>query len=393
MDMVKILKYFTVLLLTTVHLSLFSQTQGVLGKRFTDNWSVGIGAGPNIFFGDLKVFQFWPATSNMNEVKFGGTFTLTKQLSHVFALRGQFLYSELSGTKRIYSDGTPCNQYFDGNILEGNLNTTINFSNLFSSRYKPKRIFFIYGTVGLGTSSWYSKVKELGTGNLIRVSDPAGKWTTKLMAMAGVGAYVNVIDKVNIGLEWTLHGVNSDRVDVTAGGFKYDAYSMLSLNITYNFNKHRPGKEPDTNANKIYVPVYINVPVKETKPVDSVPPKIEPPADTTMADTLVSENALTDSVGEGEIPVTMRGEGLTYSVQIYAFKNDKYSAQEIKEKYNLSQDVFKDFSGGYYCFSVGFYTDYNEARAVKNQMRKKGFKGAFVTSYNNGVRVPVHRKK
>lgn len=386
------MKYFLLTLFIAFSIPSFSQTQGVLGKRFFDNWSVGVGGGPNIFFGDLKVFQFWPATENMNELKFGGTFTLTRQFSHVFAIRGQFLYSEISGTKRLYGDGSPCNEYFDGTILEGNINTTINFSNLFAKHYKPQRKFFIYGTIGIGVSNWNSNVKQLGTGIPLRASDSLSKWTTVAMGLAGLGAYVNLGDKINVGLEWTLHGVNSDKLDVTKGGFKYDAYSMVALNLTYNFNKRKPGKEPDTNQNKIYVPVYVQPQIKETKPVEIQPIIIEPEVDTTEIDSISEAIELSPVLDPENLPSINRPSGLTFGVQILALKNNKYTAQEVRDKYNLEQEVYLDFSDGWYRFSVGSFRGYAEAKGLRAQLRKQGFKGAFITSYNNG-RVKGNGKK
>lgn len=392
--MIRFFKCVTIFTIIVGATSAFSQTQGVLGKRFFDNWSVGVGGGPNIFFGDLKVYQFWPASSNMNEWKFGGTFTITKQLSHVFAIRGQFLYSEISGTKRQYGDGSPCNEYFDGNILEGNINTTINFSNLLAKRYNPKRIFFVYGTIGVGTSSWNSNVKQLYTGTPLRVSDSLAQWTTVTMGMAGVGAYFNLGDKVNLGIEWTLHGVNSDWLDVTKGGFKYDAYSMLSLNVTYNFNKYNPGKEPDTNANKIFVPVYIQQPAKEAKPAETAPTPVSiPKKDTVASDTIQEKMENPADQDSEEIFTDLPETGLTYRVQIFAFRNDKYTATQIQEKYNLDQEVFKEYSDGWYRFTIGSSTSYEEVRTLKNQMRNRGFRGAFIARYNDGIRVPANVKK
>ena len=390
--MIKILKYLTYTLMFSFSLSSFSQTQGVLGKRFFDNWSIGVGGGPNIFFGDLKVHKFWPAGTNMNELKFGGTFTLTRQLSHVFAIRGQFLYSEISGTKRQYKNGNPCNEYFDGNILEGNVNTTINFSNLLSGRYKPTRKFFIYGTIGVGTSSWNSNVKQLYTAIPLRVSDSLANWTTTVMGLVGIGAFVNLGDKVNLGVEWTLHGLNTDHLDATPGGFKYDAYSMLSFNLTYNFNKHNPGKEPDANANKAYVPVIIQPQNQKTKPVESPPETVVPKKDTTAIDTSRGTREFhTEQNSEGSL-AGQQEKGLIFRVQIFAFRNDTYTALEVAGKFNLDQEVYKDFSEGWYRFTIGSFANYADAKNLKNQMRKRGFKGAFIVRYNNGVRVPANEK-
>ncbi|MEI7661679.1 MAG: hypothetical protein WCK34_05765 [Bacteroidota bacterium] len=388
--MIKKLKFLCLFLLISGATSLFSQTQGILGKGFFDNWSVGIGAGPNIFFGDLKAYRFMPATANKNELKFGGTFTLTRQISHVFAIRGQFLYSEISGTKRHYKNGLPCNEYFDGNILEGNINTTINFVNLFTKGYKPNRKFFIYGTVGIGTSSWNSKVKDLNTGITIRSTDSLGKFTTSLAGMAGIGAFLNLGDKVNLGLEWTLHGVNSDRLDETQGDYKYDAYSMVALTVTYNFNKRRPGKLPEPE--KPVVPV-VQPPVKETKPVENDLPDVLPVTDTSSVDTASVNTELLSEQDTAGMVTGAQEKGISFRVQIFAFRTDKHTPEEIRERYKLTQEVYKDLSDGWYRFTIGSFTSYADAKVLKTQMRKRGFRGAFIARYNNGIRVPVYGKK
>ncbi len=388
-NMTKQIKFLLTILLLSGSISLLAQTQGVLGKKFFDNWSVGIGGGPNIFFGDLKQQQFLPVTSNMNEVKFGGTFTLTKQLSHVFALRGQVLYSEISGTKRLYTDGYPCNEYFEGNILEGNINATINFSNLFASKYKPTRSFFVYGLIGVGASCWITDVKQLQTDNLLRKSNAAGNYTIAAMGMAGIGMYKSFGEKINLGLEWTLHGVNSDKLDVTQREFKYDAYSMLALTVTYNFNKYNPGKEPDTNANKIYVPVYIPQPI--TMPVDSTPKPVVIEVPVVVDTVIVPADTMPEP--DSEDLFDNQQSGSFFRVQIFAFRNDKYTVEQVKERYNLDMMVYKDLSDGWYRYTVGSFSDYADAKALKSQMLKKGFRGAFITKFVDGVRVSPNGTK
>lgn len=382
---------FLVLLFSGLYaVSMQAQVQGTLGKRFTDNWSVGIGGGPNVFFGDLKNNQFLPDVADPSELVFGGTFTLTKQLSHVFALRGQLLYSELAGKKEKYTDGSVCNEYFNGNVLEWSIGGTINFNNLFSSSYKPKRKFFVFGSLGVGTASWITNVKDLTTHDVKRKSDDLDLWTTKLSGTGSLGMYYSIHEKVNLGLEWSLHAVNSDELDVSRNHFKYDAYSMVAFTITYNFNKYNPGKEPDTNRNKIFVPVYIQQPAPEVKPVDTTPkkPVVIEKAEPLFTDTTDYVPMLTPADADTEALFREPGQtGEFYRVQIFAFKNDRFTAEEVKTKYNLEEPVYKDFSDDWYRYTVGACSTYNEAKTLKVKMRKKGFKGAFITKYNNGIRV------
>ncbi|HNY03456.1 MAG TPA: SPOR domain-containing protein [Bacteroidales bacterium] len=386
-------KYLCILLLMGGAISAFPQTQGVLGKRFFDNWSVGIGAGPDIFFGDLKATGFFPVTSNMNEVKYGGTFTLTRQFSHVFAIRGQFLYSEISGTKRTHRFGAPCDEYFDGNILEGNLNAMFIISNLLAIRDKPQRKFFLYGTIGIGTSGWNSKVKQLGTGLPLRVSDIPGNWTMAMMGLIGVGAYFNLHDKVNLGIEWTDHVVNSDGLDATPGGFRYDAYSMVSLTLTYNFNRYNPRKLPDTSRYIAPVQVIAEPPAPEVKPVEAKPQVIVPAKDTTSVDTVPKPKKLPVVQEPKKIIPAPAGHEITYRVQIFAFRTEKYTAREVREKYHLSEEVYKDFSDGWFRYTVGACSSIAEARALQLKLNKRGFQEAFIARFKNGIRVPLHDKK
>jgi len=389
--------------------SVFPQVQGVLSKKWYGNWSAGIGAGPDIFFGDLKVHKYWPANTNMNEWRYAGSFYLIRQLSHVFSLRGQVLYGELSGTKREFQDGAPCNQYFDGTILEYNLNGTINFSNLLF-RYKPKRIFFIYGTVGAGLSNWITKKKDLITHQEIGSSGSLKNWTTEVVIPAGAGAYFNINDKVNLGVEWTLRGVYSDKLDATVGGFPYDMYSFLSVNLVYNFNRRNPVKldAVESTMSPVILPKSKDLiqgpqktPVQETgatvKPasgqLQELPAeqlKLPPPP--VLKDTTRKTPAIT-----GPAPVksaTPRSEGpVVYKVQIFSSSTGQRSAESIMTYFKLSQPVTKEFSEGYYRYYTGEFETEAEANQFADALRTKaGLKGAFVVKYINGKRELTHPK-
>lgn len=394
------------LALSFIPFKMQAQTQGDLGSSFFNNWSVTVGGGPNIFFGDLKVYRFWPVSTNMNEWRFAGSFYLTKQLSHVFALRGQVLYGEISGTKRNYKDGAPANLYFEGNILEYNLNTTINFSNLFF-RYKAERKFFIYGTIGAGLSNWITKKKDLQTHETIGGSGSESNWTTEVVIPAGLGAYYSIADKVNLGLEWTLRGLNSDKLDATVGGYPYDMYSNLAFNITYNFNKRTAGTTKSKSSQNTRV-----VPPPPPKPAQATfkaqdPPRanLKPPVrtDTTLrlsstlkpaipkADTAVQKHAepVWSPTGDEDGPVVA---GTTYRVQVFAFRSNDYSAEDIRARFRIKQKVWKEYTEGWFRYTVGSFRSLREAKQSMKWFRTHGVGDAFVARYIDGQRVPTFDK-
>lgn len=390
-----------------------SQTQGVLGKRFFDNWSIGISGGPNVFFGDLKVNRMWPASQNMNEWRMAGSINVIRQLSHVFSLRGQMLYGQIAGTKRNYTDGAPCNQYFEGYLAEPNLNVMVNFMNIFG--YNPARKFFIYGTVGLGMTFWHTKKYDLVTHAKI---GEAGKafpdWTKEAVIPAGLGAYYNIGDKVNLGLEWTLRGLNSDRLDATEGGFQYDMYSLLSVNLTYNFNKPNPGKLNVPNMGKNMGPVpsapAFPITIKPTPKPKSDElyqqrPSLQSPG---KKDTLHlrkrDEKKVVDSTRmlESESGLSIAYEdiqagpvvpGLSYRVQIYAFKADEYTADNIRAKFRIRNPVYKEYTEGWYRYTAGSFKTLKAARAYLGELKTKNkVRDAFVARYKDGIRIPTHPK-
>ncbi|MCK9220179.1 MAG: SPOR domain-containing protein [Bacteroidales bacterium] len=375
-----------------------AQTQGVLGRRFFSNWSVGIGGGPNIFFGDLKVNKFWPASENMNEWRYAGTFNLTRQLSHVFALRGQVLYGEISGTKRQYKSGGSCNQYFEGNILEYNLNTTINFSNLFF-RYKSQRKFFIYGTLGVGFSNWITKKKDLLTNKQIGGSGSEGNWTTEVVIPAGLGAYVNIGDKVNLGIEWTVRGVNSDKLDATEGGFKYDMYSLLALTLTYNFNKPNLGNLSAANVGRTSGPIPSQFQPPAPKPIQKPENGPTPRLHFPQRDSVTAKEVPLPPPDSSDFPEAtvdsawMDGPvqpGISYRVQIFAFRSNTFSATDIRKKFKLKQTVYKEFSEGWYRYTLGSFKSLKAAQSLQRQVKsQKGIHDAFVARYKDGKRIPT----
>jgi len=399
-----------------------AQVQGELNRKFFGNWSVTLGGGPNIFFGDVKVNTFWPVNEYDNEWRFAGTFSLNRQLSYVFSVRAQVFYGEIAGTKRNYKGGAPANLTFDGNIFEYNLNGTVNFSNLFA-RYNPLRKFFIYGTLGVGLSNWQTKLYDLNTHQEIGSSGSPGNWTTEGMLMGGVGAYVNIADKVNLGLEWTAHGVNSDKLDATVGGFQFDVYSLLALNVTYNFNKRQPASFKPAQSKKQLGPQPVKAQQPETVKVSPEPRTkmdmydpslLGPPVakrDSLMAsrvsqerrqsqDTLTpyerlmmgekSSLALEEDPADGSGP---QEKGITYRVQVFAYRADTFSAEMIRERFNLDRPVWKEFSEGWYRYTTGSFKTLADAKIYLTEIKQQfGVQDAFIARYNDGFRIPLKPK-
>ena len=87
---------------------------------------------------------------------------------------------------------------------------------------------------------------------------------------------------------------------------------------------------------------------------------------------------------ENPIPLNAKlNDGLLYRVQIGAFKmliaNNSFSG--------LSPINAEKTGNGYYRYTAGNYIEYNTANTVKNELRKIGYRDAYVICYYNGKRI------
>jgi hypothetical protein len=99
--------------------------------------------------------------------------------------------------------------------------------------------------------------------------------------------------------------------------------------------------------------------------------------------------AMTD---EQRTPVTKpeTNPGVTYHVQIGAFKNPKVTASRLKSKYRLSAPVRSDMHNGLHKFFTGNHSEYTMARGVREKLRAEhGVSDPFVVAYHRGKRITV----
>ncbi len=78
-----------------------------------------------------------------------------------------------------------------------------------------------------------------------------------------------------------------------------------------------------------------------------------------------------------------------FSVQILATKDGNVSESTIREKYDVDEDIFKEYnpSDGLYRYSIGDFSSYIEAAKVRNRIRASGIRDAFVVGFKDGKRV------
>jgi len=123
---------------------------------FSQGWSVNLNAGPNLFYGDIEVYNFYPVMNNNSEWRMAYGAMVQKQLSAFFAARGQFLHGQLSGTKRKYD------RWFEADVIETSAGLTFNVSS-FIWGIKDRKLS-VYAMAGVGLTQWRTELKDLQIG-------------------------------------------------------------------------------------------------------------------------------------------------------------------------------------------------------------------------------------
>ncbi len=225
----------------------FAQKADSHSKRknpFLSGWSLNLNVGSNLFWGDIRQYDYWPVYHYENEWSLAYGAILSKKLSNIFDVRFQVLNGKLAGTKR------PIQTYFKSDVTDFSGQITLNFSNLFSPD-KPYKNFETYGIVGLGLSNWSTTKYTLGSDIVTGTSGFPGqgfkKRTTELFSPIGFGIDINLSPSFALNLENTWRITNSDIVDVTSGGFYYDMYTYTSVGLKFNFI----GKSKLRNSKKL----------------------------------------------------------------------------------------------------------------------------------------------
>lgn len=201
------------------------------GPTKLNTWSVSFQAGGQQFFGDLREYDFYPVgLNNQNTASERGTFmvgaAVGKQLSHLFGVQFDVQAGTLRGMKRrIYQS------YFRGTTVQPTLTGSVNLKSLLIGVNKMKR-WKIDAYTGIGVTFFKSTAYELGTGRVRRYTKDnpgdgsvrAARFEKDWAIPLGLAIHYEVTPRFDLGLDFRVNHVNTDRLDATIGG---DASSVF----------------------------------------------------------------------------------------------------------------------------------------------------------------------
>lgn len=386
-----ILRLFLIIDLILLNTNLNAQNDN-FNYGFFDNWSVNLNAGNTQFYGNITNLNNLSSILKYNTTwSYGGI--VAKQLTPVFGIRTQFIKGRLKGRRDMLINNIPASPKFDADYFEMNLNTSIDFFNIFM-QYKSDRLFNLYGIVGIGLSNFEGQTIDLVNNNTIHSfgygkGSGIGGWQVEGSVFWGGGAKIRLSNSFDINAEVAFKYINYDKLDGIAGGFKHNSYTYNSLGITYKFG----------NAEKKKKIVYNEPEIKEVEKVKEVEPakievvkeepKIIEPVITEIKKEEVKkeEPVILEKPVETPQPIKVTEPSHEFRVQVLA-STVKVPIASIQKRYGISEPIKEDYDGTWFRYSVGSYQEFWKAKEESKKLisRNKVY-GAFVVGYKDGKRL------
>ncbi|WP_234736349.1 OmpA family protein [Tellurirhabdus bombi] len=218
------------------------------GPAKMNTWSVSIHGGPTQFFGDLREYDFYPVgNTNSDSYSERGTWfvgaAVGKQLSHLFGLQLGANLGNLAGMKR-----RQYFSYFRSNYQQVDLTGSVNLKSLLFGPNKMKH-WKIDGYTGIGVLRFKSTAYQLGSGRVQRFTKhnagdgtvtPAG-YEADWVIPIGAAIHYEISPRFDIGLDFRINHVNTERLDATIGGDNSSVYDQVGSRGSFDNTLARKG--------------------------------------------------------------------------------------------------------------------------------------------------------
>ncbi len=274
---------------------------GYDGPNRLNTWAITITPAITQFYGDLRQYDF--AMGPEEHLTGGLGIGIQKQISPIFGMSVNFWTGNLNGSKsRIY------NAHFETKgFLQGSIDAHANLKPLLFGYDKLKRwkwdLHMGYGYMWFNTKVYQlgtNKTVELIRSNTIASSRTAAEWermgstyTREIVIPIGMSFHYEASPRVDIGLDFTLNNVNSEKLDMTAGGTtdylrqsriwlfnkgdsKPDKWGSIGLALTYKLGKDAVMAKKMKNGSWAHDPKAGRYHLRYSNPLALVAPPYNP---------------------------------------------------------------------------------------------------------------------
>jgi len=204
-----------------------------------NSWAVSAKFGMLPFYGDVRMLKYTP-DNKYRKTNTGFAFEGIKNFNHIFGVRADVLLAGLSGSS------INLNKHFTAGIKEFSVSGIVNLNDLISFYPEREKVINAYIFAGFGLMNLRSKVYSYDENAYITGygwdSTGLGKTagTNEATFPIGFGIKYKADTKIDIGLEYTLHLTNTDKLDAQVIENSYmDRFGYAALSITYKLGNKK----------------------------------------------------------------------------------------------------------------------------------------------------------
>lgn len=236
------MKIARILILLFVSLTLISPSRTfsqIIIPSDYNSWAIGAKFGMLPFYGDVRMLKYTP-DNKYRKTNTGFAFEGIKNLNHIFGIRADVLLAGLSGSS------INLNKHFIAGIKEFSVSGIVNLNDLISFYPEREKVINAYIFAGIGLMNFRSKVYSYDENAYITGygwdSTGLGKTagTNETTFPIGFGIKYKADTKIDIGLEYTLHLTNTDKLDAWVVDKSYmDRFGYAAVSITYKIGNKK----------------------------------------------------------------------------------------------------------------------------------------------------------
>jgi len=197
----------------------WTEDHKILAER---NWLLNVNAGVSSYYGDLSVYDNNLPNKLTKESGPCLGLLITKQITPEFGISGQILGGQLFAKKENIS--------IESTIYEYNINIRFNIFRMLSKASLTKLKWDVY--TGVGNFVFYSKKIEYFEGDNKIIEHESR--VPEFVYFVGSGISYRFNEYASIGIDYSVHQFQNDKIDITVKNDDFDYFSYLQVGFTYH---------------------------------------------------------------------------------------------------------------------------------------------------------------
>lgn len=205
-------------------LATFLSEGAIAQYAFRKKWTFNVNAGLCSYYGSFSEYKADPIRKFLNESRPGIGVSLSKHISPIIQVRGDFLTGGLASEKRDSSE------YYQGSFLEFNVQGRLNVINVLLGEQEDRKAH-AYLLLGAGMTVINSQFHNMKNDEGIIPDEPQKITSSRFVLPFGIAFDLKVGKNLDLTLDVTRRLVKTQIL-----GTDFDYYNYTAIGLSYNFD-------------------------------------------------------------------------------------------------------------------------------------------------------------